>query len=129
MKPKKRILIVDDDYDVRNILSRFLLIQGFAVETAENGLEALEIFTENQFDAVLTDFHMPRMDGLTLARQIRIEDPQTLIIMMTSDIWMSAQKECLADYVVEKPFKLNDIYTILQGSLEPKVQNYASSFR
>ena len=128
MKPKRRILIVDDDYDVRNVLSRFLLIQGFEVVTAENGLEALQVLAENHFDAVLTDFHMPRMDGLTLARQIRIDDPQTFIIIITSDIWMSAQEEGLADYVVKKPFKLNEIYNILQCALEPTVRNCASSY-
>jgi CheY-like chemotaxis protein len=125
MKPKRRILVVDDNYDVRNILSEYLLIQGFAVETAENGFEALEKFSGNHFDAVLTDFHMPRMDGLTLARQIRINDSQILIIIITSDIWMSAQKEGFVDYVVEKPFKLNEIYAILQGTLELKARNYA----
>ena len=128
MKLKKRVLIVDDDHDVRNVLSKFLLLQGFAVETTENGNEALKIFNENHFDAVLTDFHMPCMDGLTLARQIRIDDAQILIIMITSDIWMSKQEKALVDYVIEKPFRLNEIYTILQGALEPKVQNYASSY-
>ena len=129
MKLKKRVLIVDDNHDVRNILSRFLLLQGFALKTTENGMEALEIFTENHFDAVLTDFHMPHMDGLTLARQIRIIYPQILIIIMTSDIWMSTQEKALVDYVIEKPFRLNEIYTILQGALEPKVQNYALSYQ
>jgi len=129
VKLKKRVLVVDDDHDVRNILSRFLLLQGFAVETTENGTKALEIFNENHFDAVLTDFHMPRMDGLSLARQIRINDPQIIIIIITSDIWMSTQEKALVDYVIEKPFRLNEIYTILQGALEPKVQNYASSYR
>ena len=119
MKLKKRVLVVDDDHDVRNILYRFLLLQGFAVETTENGMEAFEIFTENHFDAVLTDFHMPCMDGLTLARQIRMDDPQILIIIITSDIWMSTQEKALVNYVIEKPFRLNEIYTILQGALEP----------
>jgi len=128
MKPKRRILIVDDDYDVRNVLSQFLRSQGYAVETAENGLNALQVLAENHFDAVLTDFHMPRMDGLTLARQIRIDDPQTFIIIITSDIWMSAQEESFADYVVEKPFKLNEIYNILQCALKPTVLNCTSSY-
>ena len=114
MKSKKRILIVDDDYDIRNILSRYLLIQGFEVETADNGLEALEIFTEMYFDAVLTDFQMPGMDGIKLADQIRKHDPKKLIIMMTSNRLMSSQEEELVDYVVEKPFELNEIYAILQ---------------
>ena len=105
MKSKKRILIVDDDYAIRNILTRYLLIQGYAVETAKDGQEALQILAGYHFDAVLTDLHMPYMDGLTLTHQIRKNDPQTYIVMMTSDIWISAQEEGLADYVVNKPFK------------------------
>ena len=128
MKSKKRILIVDDDYAIRNILTRFLLIQGFEVKTAENGLEALEIFTENHFDAVLTDFQMPGMDGIKLAHQIRKYDPKKLIIMMTSNM-MSRQEEGLVDHVVEKPFELTEIYAILQCTFEPKVRNCASSYR
>jgi CheY-like chemotaxis protein len=131
MKSKKRILIVDDNYDVRNILSEFPLIQGFEVETAENGLAALEIFTKKNFDAVLTDFQMPCMDGIKLAHQIRLNDPKTLIMMMTSDIniLMGIQEKDLVNHVVEKPFRLNEIYTILQWTLEPKVRNYASSYQ
>ena len=129
MKLKKRVLVVDDDHDVRNILSRFLLLQGFAVETTENGMEAFEIFTGMYFDAVLTDFQMPGMDGIKLADQIRKHDPKKLIIMMTSNKLMSSQEEELLNYVVEKPFELNEIYAILQCTLEPKVQNSASSYR
>ena len=129
MESKKRILIVDDDYDIRNILSRYLLIQGFEVETAGNGLEALEIFTEMCFDAVLTDFQMPGMDGIKLADQIRKHDPKKLIIMMTSNKLMSSQEEELVDYVVDKPFELNEVYAILQCTFEPKVRNCASSYR
>ena len=129
MKSKKRILIVDDDYDIRNILSRYLLIQGFEVETADNGLDALEIFIEMYFDAVLTDFQMPGMDGIKLADQIRKHDPKKLIIMITSNKLMNSQEEELVDYVVEKPFELNEIYTILQCTFEPKVQKSASSYR
>ena len=128
MKSNIRILVVDDDYHIRNVLSRFLLSQGCVVQTVENGLDAMQVLAENHFDAVLTDFHMPHMDGLTLARQIRINNPQTFIIIITSDIWMSAKEEGLADYIVEKPFKLNEIYNILLCALEPTVRNCASSY-
>jgi len=129
MKSKKRILVVDDDYDIRNILSKFLLIQGFEVETADNGLEALEIFTENHFDTVLTDFQMPGMDGIKLAHQIRKNDPKKLIIMMTGNKLMSRQEDELVDHVMGKPFKLNEIYALLRSMFEPKVRNCAYSYR
>jgi two-component system response regulator AtoC len=117
---KQRILIVDDNNDIRDILSEFLLIQGFEAECADNGMEALSLFFKYHFDAVLTDFQMPCMDGLTLAHEIRKKEPKTLIIMMTSDIWMSIQKKDFVDYVVEKPFRLNEIYNMLQSALRIK---------
>jgi len=88
----------------------------------------LEIFAENHFDAILTDFQMPGMDGLALAYQIRKRDPKKLIIMMTSNKLMSRQEEELVDHVVEKPFELNEIYNILQCALEPTVRNCASTY-
>jgi len=72
---------------------------------------------------------MPCLDGLTLACQIRKNDQQTLIIMMTSNILMGMLEEDFVDYVVDKPFKLNEIYAMLQNALEPKVQNYASFYQ
>ena len=61
---KQQILIVDDNNDILDILSEFLLIQGFEAKCAENGVKALSLFFEDHFDAVLTDFQMPCMDGL-----------------------------------------------------------------
>jgi CheY-like chemotaxis protein len=95
-------------------------MQGFEIKCAGNGLDALSLFSEYHFDAVLTDFQMPCMYGLNLAHEIRQKKPQTLIIMMTSDIWMSVKEYGFMDYVVEKPFKLEEIYSILQGALESK---------
>jgi len=115
---KQRILIVDDNTLIRDMLSEFLLIQGIDTKCAENGIEALNLFLKYDFDVVLTDFKMPCMDGLTLADEIRKNAPETLIIMMTSDIWMSFEEKVFVDYVVEKPFRLNEIWNILQHALE-----------
>ena len=126
---KQRVLIVDDNDDIRYILSEFLLKQGFETACAENGLEALRLFFKYHFDLVLTDLHMPRMDGLTLAHEIRKTKPKTSIIMMTSDIWMGIQEKDFVDYIVENPFRLNEIDDMLQVALESKVQKYASCHR
>ena len=101
---KQRILIVDDNIDLLETLSEFLLKQGFEAKCAGDGLDALSLFSAYHFDAVLTDFHMPHMNGLDLAQRIRKKKPHTLIIMMTSDIWMSAQEYDFIDYIVEKTF-------------------------
>ena len=120
---RQQILIVDDNIDILKILSEFLLIQGFEVICAGDGVDALSLFSEYHFDAVLTDFHMPRMNGLNLAHIIRKKEPHTLIIMMTSDIWMSAQEYDVMDYIVKKPFRLLEINCILQSELKSKEQN------
>lgn len=71
LKAKRRILVVEDNKSVQDILSVILRSMGFEVALAKNGLEALTVFIESWFDLVLTDLQMPIMDGSRLARLIR----------------------------------------------------------
>jgi two-component system sensor histidine kinase/response regulator len=71
----KRVLVVDDNAFNREVATDFLLAAGVVVETADDGQAAIEKISAGQFDAVLMDTHMPRMDGLTAARELR-RDPR-----------------------------------------------------
>ncbi len=122
------VLIVDDEAVIRNILSAFLKEEGFEVEVAENGLEALKLFDKKGFDLVLTDLHMPPMDGLTLASKIKNRQPGTLIILMTGDEKINMHPNSFADHILKKPFKFHEFYSFLQcvarsDSQECKLQN------
>lgn len=104
-----RILIVDDDLLMRQFLASILEGQGHEVEQAEDGMDAWEKFREQPTRVVITDWRMPRMDGLELCRRIR-EDPDaryTYVIMVTSNRERADVSEGLgagADDFVTKPF-------------------------
>lgn len=71
MKCTQHILIIDDEEMILKNISTLLKIEGFEVSTAENAFVALKLLAENTYDAVVCDYTMPNMDGITLLRQIR----------------------------------------------------------
>jgi CheY-like chemotaxis protein len=111
-KRDKRILVVDDERNVRDILSRMLSILGFEVTVAGTGIDAMNIFLNNSIALVLTDLHMPGMDGWTLASRIKEQSPNTPIVVMTGSEKgpvIEQLKESCVDSVVFKPFTLRSI--------------------
>jgi two-component system chemotaxis response regulator CheY len=113
-----RVLVVDDDEAIVAMLSRYLLKQGFEVETAADALQALERVEQKQIDLVITDLMMPRMDGRELVRRLRIE-PKTRelpIIMMTaypSDHAADASLREGASFFLPKPLDLDALATLI----------------
>ena len=83
MKPYK-ILIVDDELSVRASLKEWFLEDGFKVETAESGEDALNKMHAGPYDIILLDIKMPGMDGITLQKKIKKITPQAIIIIMTA---------------------------------------------
>ncbi len=77
------ILLVDDEADIREVLSLFLKDIGYAVTAAENGGEALRLFKQTLPQIVISDIKMPGMDGIELLRRIKQESPDTEFIMIT----------------------------------------------
>lgn len=82
MRPK-RVLVVDDEEVVRNVVSDMLAELGHEAKTAQSGAEGLEIFRKERFDLVMTDLGMPGMNGLQLADLLRTIDDQTPIVLLT----------------------------------------------
>ena len=83
MRRKKSILLVDDSDVVRDVLSGFLESQGYPVEIAGDGIEALERLGKHPFHVVITDIKMPRMDGISLLREIKKIHPDTEVVLIT----------------------------------------------
>jgi DNA-binding response OmpR family regulator len=81
----KRILLVDDDPDILSTLQDYLEIHGHAVDTAENGREALTKLGQAGYDAVVTDCIMPELDGLGVLRHVRKNRPSLPVVMMTGE--------------------------------------------
>ncbi len=106
-----RILVVDDEPIVRDVLSRYLVRGGFAVETAEDGVQAVERFHATDPDLVLLDLMLPRMDGLEVFTTIRSRAPVPVIMLTArgeeTDRVMGL--ELGADDYVTKPFSPREV--------------------
>jgi len=120
---KYKILIVDDELSVRISLEDWFLEDGFNVETASSGEEALNKMTKGPYDIILLDIKMPGMDGITLQRKIREIDKQAVIIIMTAyaavDTAVEALKLGAFDYV-SKPFDPDDLTHLIRNALKQK---------
>ena len=120
LKAKRRILVVEDNKSVQDILSVILRSMGFEVALAKNGLEALTVFIESWFDLVLTDLQMPIMDGSRLAHLIKEMSPETPIILLTGADMETVKEKVETgplESVIFKPFKIDDLQNAVQGAL------------
>ena len=107
-----RILVVDDEADIREVLRRRLARDGHQVEEAADGVAALEAFERAGFDCVITDLHMPRMGGVELVRRIKERSPQAVALILTGfgtlDAAMEAMRQGCDDFLL-KPLDNLDI--------------------
>lgn len=113
---KRRVLVVDDDPMVREVISTYLVEDGYLVELAVNGREALEKFTAGKFDIVLTDRSMPEMEGDELAREVKKKNPNVPVILVTGfgDIMATTgEKPAGVDVVLSKPFTMAGLQNTL----------------
>ncbi len=116
-----KILVVDDELSLRQMLTIFLRKEDHDVTTANNGLQALELLQSAPFDLVLTDVRMPRMGGLDLLDVIRERDIPVQVIVMTAysttETALDAMRKGAYDYVV-KPMKLDELRILVEKCLE-----------
>lgn len=115
-----RILVVDDDRAVRESLRRSLSFNGYSVDLAEDGVEALEAITNDRPDAVILDVMMPRMDGLEVCRQLRSTGDDLPILVLTARDSVSERVGGLdagADDYLPKPFALEELLARLRALL------------
>ncbi len=117
----KRLLIVDDEANMRHMLSLLLGKAGYAVQTADNGRDALEIVRQADFDVILCDLKMPEMDGMAFLEAAGELIAETTVIMMsafgTVDTALEAMKRGAYDYI-SKPFKPDEVYLALRKAEE-----------
>lgn len=106
-----RILLVDDDEDLRKLVSHYLLQEGYVVKQAENGVKALAILEDESFDLAVIDVMMPEMDGFTLTKHIRREQNLPVILLTAKNQIEDKEKGYLSgtdDYLV-KPFEPKEL--------------------
>ena len=116
-----RVLVVDDEKVIREILADFLTLEGFKVTTAPDGVAALERLDEEHFHMVISDLKMPNMGGLELLEQIRTSHENVLAVIMTGfgtvETAIEAMKKGAYDYIL-KPFKVEEVVHIVQRGIE-----------
>jgi len=131
----KTILLVDDEADIRDVLEIALTDMGFRVLTAENGVDAFEIFNEASPPLVLTDIKMPGMDGIELLRRIKYENSETEVIMITGhgdmDLAIKSLKHKATDFIT-KPINVDGLEVVLKRACErilmrEKLKEYTES--
>ncbi|AEN73018.1 histidine kinase [Rhodothermus marinus SG0.5JP17-172] len=111
--PPVRVLLVDDEPGVRNVLTRLLALHGHTVVQAASAAEALAHLEREAFDIVFTDQGMPEVSGVELARQIRARYPQLPIVLITGDTEVRAERG-LIDAMLQKPFRLEALAQVIR---------------
>jgi response regulator RpfG family c-di-GMP phosphodiesterase len=121
IQERPRVLVVDDEKFIRDILADFLGMEGYEVRTAEDGYAALQEMGRNAYDVVISDLKMPRMGGIELLDEIAKRQPNVLTVIMTGfgtvETAIDAMKRGAYDYVL-KPFKVEEVVHIIQRALE-----------
>ncbi len=123
MTKKAKILVVDDERSIRDLLSIYLNREGFEVHCAEDGQVALECCQAQAFDIVIADIKMPRLDGIGLLHRVREFAPQTIFIMITAFASLESARDSMRrdawDYIT-KPFDVEDIRHRIDEALKRK---------
>ena len=114
-----RILVVDDDSDVRFMLRRYLARHGFDVEVAEDGAKLRQLVAERHFDLVVLDLNMPGEDGISLARFLRDNHPMGIIMLTAASevVDRIVGLEVGADDYVTKPFEPRELLARIKSVL------------
>ena len=101
----KRILIIDDEPGIADLICDALTKHGYTVATASNGREGLRCLNQSVYDLIVTDMSMPDMDGAGIVRAVRRSDrPATPVIGISGTPWLLEGVDC--DAVLHKPFRL-----------------------
>ena len=115
-----RILVVDDDRAVRESLRRSLTFNGYSVELAQDGVEALERISSDRPDAIVLDDMMPRLDGRGVCRQLRSSGDDLPVLMLTARDSIDERVAGLdagADDYLPKPFALEELLARMRALL------------
>ncbi|HNS56946.1 MAG TPA: sigma-54 dependent transcriptional regulator, partial [Smithellaceae bacterium] len=121
-----KVLIVDDELNMRLVLAAMLKKEGYAITSAADGREALQILKSNKMDVVVTDLKMPHLDGMELLHCITEQYPDVPVIMITAHGTVATAVEALKkgalDYIT-KPFELDDLKNVISKAIKTRTLN------
>lgn len=120
-QPAQRILVVDDEADMRNFIRNALSSQGYDVEEAGNGRDAIALFKARPCDLVITDLKMPVMDGIELLDHLHNMAPDVMVVIITGygtvEVAVRALQQGAYNFLT-KPFNIAQLLTVVQKGLE-----------
>ena len=117
---KRKILVVDDDLCMREAAVLFLSENGYACIASENAVMAINLLEREQFDLIITDLHMPEMDGMVLMERAKAIWPKTKVMIITGDTDIGIKNHALkngVDHYLVKPFTLDQFLCNVDGCL------------
>jgi two-component system response regulator PilR (NtrC family) len=121
---KAKLLVVEDEENMREVLSILLEDEGYGVTTAADGLEGLKWLEKEIFDLVITDIKMPGANGFEILKKAQKISPDTLVIMITAfgtiESAIGAMKQGAYDYI-HKPFKIDEIRMIVKNAIDKRM--------
>lgn len=124
----KKILIIDDDMDLCNLLSRYLVRNGFTTDTAHAGNKGIAKYSEGDYDLVICDYRLGDMEGIDVLKALRQHNPHVRVLMITgySDIKTAVEVIKLGayDYIV-KPLIPDEVLSVLKKALDPTQESPA----
>src|SRR5512134_1395122 len=119
-----RVLVVDDERSMRELLSIVLKRDGYEVLVADDGVRAIELLKKQRVDILITDIRMPQMSGVDVLREAKTIDPEIISIVMTAfastDTAVEALRLGAADYVHKSPSAANELRLRVRKELERK---------
>ncbi len=120
---KGRILIIEDDEEMRSLLEDYLEEEGFEINSVGNGSEAFRILVREIFDVVITDIRMPGLTGLEIIPGVRKLQPETSIIVITAIGSEEVHQKAIqrgADSYLEKPLRFQELGRMIHELLSSK---------
>lgn len=116
----QRVLVVDDDPNVRSLLAVLLTYERYNVLEAGDGLEAVHELTKRHFDLVISDYHMPRFNGMQLLAMCRLLWPETAVVIVSGEDsdWTERAIRGGAHAWARKPYKRTQLITVVRQAIE-----------
>lgn len=112
-----RVLVVDDDNDLRRAIREVFLMRGFAVNTARDGSAAVKLAHRERYDVVVSDIRLPGMDGIEVTRQLkRLRDAPRVVLLTAYPEWnvYDLAREAGAEHVINKPVGMGRLVSLVE---------------
>jgi len=116
-----KIMVVDDEAGIRELLSEVLSGEGFNVTSARDGMESLKYMRKANYDLLITDINMPHLNGVELLKRMKTAGRKEKVVIMTGENfdWSEFRKEIpLIYFQLKKPFKMDEFLRVVSSALK-----------